>query len=172
MTKLVEATGPLIEVAPDRPLAAIAVRLMRGAIKKDFRDRYELELSLFEFLVACEQAAQTPRDNSGEGERLIEEIRLRVVARLPDALDVATLASEYGMSRTHFSHLFKARTGMSPAHFATEVRVHQATRLLLETKLPLKQIAMQCGFADANYFCKVFRRCQHLSPQSYRRALR
>jgi AraC-like DNA-binding protein len=172
MTKLVMATGPLIEVAPDGPLAAIAVRLMRGAIKKDFRDRFEVELSLFEFLVACEQAAQTPRDSTGEGERLIDEIRLRVIARLPDALDVTALASEYGMSRTHFSHLFKARTGMSPAHFATEVRIHQATQMLLETKLQLKQIAMQCGFASANYFCKVFRRRQHLSPQSYRRALR
>jgi len=172
MAKLVDATGPLIEVAPDGPLAAIAVRLMRGAIKKDFRDRFELELALFEFLVACEQSAQTARDSSGEGERLVEAIRLRVVASLPDALDVTTLASDYGMSRTHFSHLFKARTGMSPAHFAAEVRIHQATRLLLETQLPLKQIATQCGFANANYFCKVFRRCQHLSPLSYRRTLR
>jgi transcriptional regulator GlxA family with amidase domain len=172
MTNLVEATGPLIEVAPDGPLAAIAVRLMRGAIKKDFRDRFELELALFEFLVACEQAAQTPRDRSGAGKQLVEEIRFRVIARLPDALDVTTLASEYGMSRTHFSHLFKARTGMSPARFATEVRIHQSAQLLLETNLPLKQIATQCGFANANYFCKVFRRCQHLSPQSYRRTLR
>ncbi len=170
MTKLVESTGPLIDVAPDGPLAAIAVRLMRGAIKKDFRDHYELELALFEFLVACEKSAQASL-RSGEGAQLIEEIRSRVIAKLPDALDVTTLAAEYGMSRTHFSHLFKARTGMSPAHFATEVRIHEAAQLLLETKLPLKQIAIQCGFANANYFCKVFRRCQHLSPESYRRAL-
>ncbi len=171
IAKQVTATGPLLEVAPDGPLAAIAVRLMRGAIKKDFRDRFEVELALFEFLVACEQCAQTTRDSSGEGRRLLDEVRTRVVASLPQALDVNALATEHGMSRTHFTHFFRARTGFTPGHFATEVRIHQATRMLLDTRAPLKQIAEDCGFANANYFCKVFRRCQHMSPLSYRRAL-
>jgi AraC-like DNA-binding protein len=171
MTKQVAATGPLVEVAPDGPLAAIAVRLMRGAIKKDFRDRFEVELALFELLVACEQCVERARDSSGEGQRLLEAVRARVVASLPKALDVNALAAEYGMSRTHFSHFFRARTGLTPARFATEVRVHQATRLLLDTRAPLKQIALECGFGDANYFCKVFRRFQHMSPASYRRTV-
>lgn len=171
MTKQVAATGPLLEVRPDGPLAAIAVRLMRGAIKKDFRDRFEVELALFEFLIACEQRAHRARDSSGEGERLLEEVRARVVTSLPEALDVNALAADHGMSRTHFSHFFRARTGFTPARFATEVRIHQATRLLLDTGAPLKRIAEDCGFASANYFCKVFRRHQHMSPASYRRAL-
>ena len=171
MAKQVAATGPLVEVAPDSPLAAIAVRLMRGAIKKDFRDRFEVELALFEFLVACEQCAQKARDRSGEAQRLLENVRSRVVTSLPEALDANALAAEYGMSRTHFSHFFRARTGRTPARFATEVRIHQATRMLLDTRAPLKQIADACGFANANYFCKVFRRFQHMSPASYRRAL-
>ncbi len=171
IAKQVAATGPLIEVAPDGPLAAIAVRLMRGAIKKDFRDRFEVELALFEFLVACEQCAQMARHSSGEGERLREEVRARVVASLPEALDVNALAVEHGMSRTHFSHFFRERTGFTPARFATEVRIHQATRMLADTRTPLKQIANACGFTSTNYFCKVFRRFQHMSPASYRRAL-
>ncbi len=172
MAKQVAASGPLIEVKPDAPLAAIVVRLIRGAIKKDFRDRFEVELALFEFLVACEQCAQQARDSSGERQRLLEAVRSRVVACLPSALDVNALAAEYGMSRTHFSHFFRARTGLTPARFATEVRIQQATRMLVETHAPLKQIADACGFADANYFCKVFRRFQHLSPASYRRTVR
>jgi len=171
MVKQVEATGPLVEVAPDGPLAAIALRLMRAAIKKDFRDQYETELALFEFLVACERNARPARDSSNESQRLLEAVRSRVVASLPKALDVNALAAEYGMSRTHFSHFFRSRTGLTPARFATEERVHQATRMLLTTRTPLKQIADACGFANANYFCKVFRRLQHVSPASYRRAI-
>jgi two-component system response regulator YesN len=75
------------------------------------------------------------------------------------------------MSRTHFSHYFRSQTGLTPARFAAEVRVHQATRMLLDTREPLKQIADRCGFSDANYFCKVFRRFQHMSPAAYRRAV-
>ena len=85
---------------------------------------------------------------------------------------VDVLAAEHGMSRSHFSHFFRVRTGRTPARFATEVRIHEATRLLLDTRAPLKQIADACGFLDANHFCKVFRRLQHLSPASYRQAIR
>jgi len=161
-----------VDVAPDGPLAASVLRLVRGAIKKDFRNRFEVELALFEFLLAYEQCAQQARDRSGEGQRLLEAVRSRIVASLPKALDVHALAVEYGMSRTHFSHFFRRRSGLTPAHFATEVRIHEAARLLLETRAPLKQIADACGFANANHFCKVFRRIQHVSPKSYRRTVR
>jgi AraC-like DNA-binding protein len=170
VTKQVAATGPLVEVPPDGPLAAIAVRLMRGAIKKDFRDRFEVEHALFDFLVAYEQCAEQGRDSSGEGQRLLEELRSRVIASLPKILDGNALAAEYGMSRTHFSHFFRARTGLTPARFAAEVRIQQATGMLLGNRAPLKQIADACGFANANYFCKAFRRFQHMSPASYRRS--
>jgi AraC-like DNA-binding protein len=171
MAKQVAATGPLVEVAADGPLAAIVVRLVRGAIKKDFRDRFDVERALFEFLVACEEGAQKARDRSGEGQRLLEAVQTRVIASLPKALDVNALAAEYGMTRTHFSHFFRERTGQTPARFAVEVRIHQATRMLVDTRASVKQIADACGFAEANYFCKVFRRIQHMSPLSYRRSL-
>jgi AraC-like DNA-binding protein len=172
IAKQVAATGPLLEVAPDGPLAACAARLVRGAIKKDFTNRFEVELALFEFLLACEQAAQRARESWGEGRQFLDAVRSRIIAGLPRALDVHTLAVEYGMSRTHFSHLFRARTGLTPAHFATEVRIHEAARMLLETHTPLKQVADACGFANANHFCKVFRRIQHVSPKAYRQTVR
>jgi AraC-like DNA-binding protein len=172
MAKLVAATGPVIEVAPDGALAAIVVRLVRGAIKKDFRNRFDVERALFELMVACEESAQQARDSSGEGQRLLEAVQTRVVASLPKAVDVNALAAEYGMSRTHFSHFFRKLTGLTPARFAIEVRIHQATRMLVDTRASVKQIADTCGFAEANYFCKVFRRIQHMSPMSYRRSLR
>ena len=171
ITQQVAATGPLVDVAPNSPLEAIAVRLMRGAIKKDFRDRFEVEQALFDFLVACERSAHQTRGSSDESQRLLDEVRSRVVASLPHTIDVPALAAEYGMSRTHFSHYFRARTGLTPARFATEVRIREATHMLLNGRAPLKQIAEACGFSNANYFCKVFRRFQHMSPMSYRRAV-
>jgi AraC-like DNA-binding protein len=170
VSKQVAASGPLVELAPDGALAAIVLRLVRGAIKKDFRDRFEVELALFEFVLAYERWAHQASDSSGERQRLLDAVRARVVGSLPGTFPVEHLAADYGMSRSHFSHYFRARTGLSPARFATEVRVHEAARLLAETREPLKQIAHACGFADANHLCRVFRRFQHLSPASYRRA--
>jgi len=171
VSKQVASTGPLVDVPPDGALTASTLRLLRGAIKKDFRDRFEVELALLELVVNYERWAQQPRDRSGEGQRLIDAVRAHVIAGLPRAVEVEALAVEYGMSRSHFSHFFRARTGLTPAHFATEVRTHEAARMLLDSRLPIKQIATACGFANASHFCKIFRRFQHLSPASYRRTI-
>jgi AraC-like DNA-binding protein len=172
ISKQVAARGSLVETPPDSAFTASALRLVRGAIKKDFRDRFEVELALFELVLAYERWAQQAGDSSGEGQRLLQAVRSRIVASLPKATGVDALAVEYGMSRSHFSHFFRERTGLTPAHFATEVRIHEAARLLLDTHAPLKRIADACGFANANHFCKVFRRFQHLSPAAYRQAIR
>jgi AraC-like DNA-binding protein len=168
VTAQTTTTGPFVDLAPDDALTAAALRLVRGAIKKDFQDRFAVELALFDFVLAYERWAHLARDHSGQRKQLLHNVRQRVVAALPNALPVDAIATDYGMTRSHFSHFFHSCTGLTPAHFSTEVRVHEATRLLRETRQPLKQIAAACGFANANHFCKVFRRFQHLSPIAYR----
>jgi AraC-like DNA-binding protein len=144
--------------------------LVEGAIRKNFRDRFEVESALFDFLLAYERGAEQARDSSGQGQQLLDAVRRRILDGLPQAVGVETLAAEYGMSRSHFSHFFRARTGMTPAHFATEVRVHEAARLLLDRRKPLKQIGVSCGFPNASHFCRIFRSFQHMTPAAYRQA--
>jgi len=171
ITKQVLSRGPLVDVGADGVLAATVLRLLRGAIKKDFRDRFEVELALFEFVLAYERWAEQG-DGFGAGQRLLDETRSHILAALPKTVSVADFARQEGVSRKHFSFLFRTRTGLTPAHFSTQVRVHEAARMLIETRLPLKTIAAACGFANANHFSKVFQRLQHLSPASYRRTMR
>jgi AraC-like DNA-binding protein len=167
----IAATGPLVPTSPDDPLVAIAARLVRGAFEKDFRDRFDVEMTLFELVIAYERLSHTLTDPDGERERLLETLRTRVMADPARPPAVADVAAEHGMTRSHFSHFLKARTGQSPARFMTELRIQEAARLLVQTRTPLKQIATACGFANVNHFGKVFRRFQHLSPATYRRSL-
>jgi AraC-like DNA-binding protein len=168
LTAQVAATGPVIDIQPNSALAASVVRLVRGVIKKDFRDQFEVEMALFELVLNFERSCQQPSDAVSADDRLVDEVRSHIVAKLPRALGVRALAAEFGMSRSHFSHLFRERTGLTPAHFATQVRIEQAARMLVETRAHLKGIAYACGFANANHFCKVFRRLRHLSPAAFR----
>jgi transcriptional regulator GlxA family with amidase domain len=167
----VAATGPVVTTAPDSPLVAVAARLVRGAFQKDFRDRFDVERALFDLVLAYERFAQTPFGRSGERERLLEALRGRVMADPSRPLDVAHAASEHGMTRSHFSHYFKSRTGLSPGRFMTEVRIQEASRLLVQTRMPLKEISTACGLNNVSHFSKVFRRLQHLTPAAYRESL-
>jgi len=82
----------------------------------------------------------------------------------------AELAETYQLERTTFSRNFKATTGISPSAFITEIRLEEAVKLL-RTEAKLEEVAASTGFADANHFCKVFRRHFHSSPGSYRRLI-
>jgi AraC-like DNA-binding protein len=168
IAKQVAATGPIIDIPTSGELTASVLRLLRGAIKKDFRDQFESEMAMFAFSVTFERWAQQRLEGVARDARLVDEVRSRIIARLPKAIDVLSLAAEFGMSRSHFSRLFRDRTGLTPGHFATEVRIEEAACLLLDTHEPQKAIASACGFASANHFCKVFRRLRNLSPAAFR----
>lgn len=170
IAKIVASAGPFLTMPASSPLVACCLRLVRGAFEKDFRDRFEVELALFEFLLAYERLTEEIRDPERAREQLLEWLRARVLAVPGSPVDVDAVARERGMSRSHFSHYFRARTGLTPAHFMTEVRVQEAARELLASRTPLKEIASQWGFANVNHFGKVFRRFQHTSPGAYRRS--
>ena len=164
-------TGPVLRVEPSSAFLASAMRLICGSLRQDFRDRFDVELALFEFVITYERLAEHLRDPSGERDRLLEAVRHWVLANPRRPLGVDALAAEYGMSRSHFSHFFRARTGQTPARFVTQTRVEEATRMLLHSRASLKQIADACGFANPNHFNRVFRRFQHTSPGAYRRSV-
>ncbi len=169
ISKQVAVTGPLVHATPASPFIARLSRLVRGAFHKDFPDRFEVERELFDFVLTYERLVE--RAQSPEGERLLETARSRILASLREPIGVDTLASEHQMSRTAFSHFFRARTGLTPARFMTEVRVQEAARLLTTTQWPLDRIAKECGFANGNHLGKVFRRFRQQSTGAYRNAI-
>jgi AraC-like DNA-binding protein len=170
IAKKVAATGPVLPIPPVSLLVTSTMRLVRGAFEKDFRDRYEVELALFEFVLAYERLADELRYPEGDRERLLEWLRARALATPRRPASVDAVAAERGMTRSHFSHYFRARTGLTPARFMAEVRVQEAARMLLTTRAPLKQVAGEWGFANVNHFGKAFRRFLHASPAAYRRS--
>ncbi len=105
----------------------------------------------------------------GRRERLLEELGAFTRANLGRAFGIEEVARRHGLSRSHFSHQFRAATGMAPATFVLETRLAEARRLLRESGAPLKEVAERTGFADANHLCKAFRRVFHISPGVYRR---
>jgi AraC-like DNA-binding protein len=170
IAKQVAATGPVIQTPPGSPLIKRAMRLVRGAFRKDFSDKFEVERELFDFTLEFERLAQEMQKPKGES--LLEDLESRVLADPRHPVTVEVLAAEHGMSRSAFSHFFRARTGTTPAHFMTEVRVQKATRMLATTNLSLEEIASECGFANANHFGKVFRRFRQQSAGAYRHTIR
>jgi len=78
------------------------------------------------------------------------------------------VAVAIGISYDHLRHIFKAQRKRSLVRYLNEVRMERAKTLLIHSRLPLKQVAAMCGFADEYYFSAVFHRSAQMPPGRYR----
>jgi transcriptional regulator GlxA family with amidase domain len=90
------------------------------------------------------------------------------LGRLDQPLAVGHLARRARMSRRHFDRRFREVTGTTPATWLTYQRVLRARQLLEESRLPVEEVARQCGFSSAAALRPHFRRIVGTVPVAYR----
>lgn len=88
-------------------------------------------------------------------------------ANYPDSLNIEQLAHTVGLERTYFSSLFKEKTGYSPYHYLTALRIQKSCLLLTETDLSIASVAEAVGL-DARNFARLFQRQIGKTPLQYR----
>jgi AraC family transcriptional regulator len=101
--------------------------------------------------------------------RILQRVLDRMRADLATNLDLHTIASESGYSRTHFLRTFRASTGYSPHQWLTHLRIEEAKTLLQKASNSLIDIALDCGFSSHGHFSNTFRRIVGVAPREYRR---
>jgi AraC family transcriptional regulator len=98
----------------------------------------------------------------------------RVMAYIDSHLDSTIYTKELAalarLSPYHFCRVFRETHGAPPHRYVMQKRVALARDLMLNTRRPLGQIAMDCGLADQAHFNKLFRRFMGESPGAWRRA--
>jgi len=94
---------------------------------------------------------------------------MAVMQRNPEQeFKVEELAQTASLSASRFAHLFKASCGQSPRAYHETLRLQRAAFLLRSTTLSIGEIADHCGFDDAFYFSRRFRRHSGKSPRRFR----
>lgn len=90
------------------------------------------------------------------------------LGQLHEIIPVDALARRAGMSRRNFDRRFREITGAAPANWLTHQRVLRAQQLLESTRLPVDEVARQCGFATAAALRPHFRKVFGVAPIAYR----
>lgn len=85
---------------------------------------------------------------------------------------LSDLAEITGLSQSYFGRAFKASTGLTPHRWLLNTRINRAQELLLNTDLPLVEIALETGFSEQSHFTRVFRSIVGFSPAAWRRERR
>lgn len=85
-----------------------------------------------------------------------------------EILSIKVLADIACLSESHLLARFKKEVGVSPIQHQIELKLRKAKDLLTDPYLSVKEIALQCGFEDINYFGRLFRKHHQLTPGQWR----
>ena len=83
-------------------------------------------------------------------------------------LSLEQLCRQFGRSKSYISHLFNEKTGMTLRSYCNKLKLSDAKKLLVQTNLPITEIAFNTGFQDVSYFISVFKQDAGLTPLKYR----
>lgn len=105
---------------------------------------------------------------SGEKDPVAQSINF-MIEHLTKKLKLDEIATETGLSASHYSRLFQNRTGHSPIDYFIQLKIQRACRLLDNSGWMIADVAREMGFDDQFYFSRVFRKVMGMSPREYRK---
>ena len=99
----------------------------------------------------------------------LRDARLRVDSDPASVLSVAGMAKEAGLSRQHFTELFRHHFGMAPMKYVLQARLHRAAHLLRDQNRRVSDVARTVGFEDPFHFSRSFRKEFGISPRLFKK---
>ena len=112
------------------------------------------------------------RAEAGEGRELspkLMQVRKYLEEHYQEKISLEELSGLFFISKYHLSREYKKKYGITIGSDLTGRRISHAKSLLRFSDSSIEEIALLCGFADAGYFIKVFKKAENMTPLEYRR---
>jgi AraC-like DNA-binding protein len=117
-------------------------------------------------------AARRTRRVDRRAEQVILKAKEIIVRSASGPLRVPDLAQELGVGYSWLRQTFRKHTGLAPAQYHAQVRLHQAQEMLEGTDLTIKEISLALEYDTQGYFSRSFRKKTGRWPTEWRRGRR
>jgi len=102
--------------------------------------------------------------------KLVDAVAL-MEANIEEPLSLDDVAAYVGISRRQLERLFDKYLHCAPSRYYLELRLYRARLLLLQTNIPIIEVAVSCGFSTAPHFSKCYSDLYGKPPRDVRLAL-
>jgi transcriptional regulator GlxA family with amidase domain len=125
-------------------------------------------------LIDANRAPLAARNNSSlqdflpeQADPLVTRAQHWIQQRLRVPFQLDSLATELGVSKRTINRRFNDALGKTPVTYLQTIRIETGKRFLETTKMSVESVAELVGYADVNFFSRVFKRLTGLSPREY-----
>ena len=132
------------------------------------------DLSLQELLVKIVQSQTLKSISEGKATSsnpilvsIIEVIKNNITKKI----ELGTIAKNAGLSTSSLYRLFKTEMGISPLEFIILEKIKLAKSYLSDKTIYIKNVSYEAGFEDSNYFIRLFKHYEGITPKQYQQLL-
>lgn len=112
------------------------------------------------------------KNHSRKGYSLLIQISMDYIdTNYPGDVSLDSLSKFCSVTNSYLSALFKKETGTTITDYINQIRIRKALSLLNTTNISIQDIALQCGYREASYFTRIFKKYQGISPKDYRKKI-
>lgn len=137
-------------------------------------DDYIRDMRINELLSSLLTLLMEQSWNPKSGKRLpklmdVSKIRVYIDEHYAERLSLADVAEHFYISKDYLGRLFKECFGITVNSYILSVRITKAKQLLRFSDKTTEEIGALVGMPDANYFSRMFKKVEGVSPSEYRK---
>lgn len=87
-----------------------------------------------------------------------------------EPLSLGQISGALNISPSYLSHIFKQEYGEAPMQYLYKRRIGEAQTMLIDTRMPIAEIAEQLNYGSVNHFNAVFKKYVGMTPGQYRKS--
>lgn len=107
---------------------------------------------------------------SGTSKKMeIGQVKAYLDEHYNEKLSLESVSSHFFIDKHYLARLFKEQYGVTLNTYLQQVRITHAKRMLRFTDMRIEEIGLECGIGELNYFSRVFKKLEGVSPSEFRK---
>lgn len=108
-------------------------------------------------------------DMTSEKRKDLRQIREYLEENFDKKIQLDDIAEKYNISKYYLSHIFNEQYGTSVNNYLISLRITKAKQFLRFTNMTTTEVANRLGYEDVNYFIRLFKKIENVTPGEYRK---
>ncbi|MFC4319980.1 AraC family transcriptional regulator [Litchfieldia salsa] len=165
---LVGKIGHVPKIPEDSAAILFLKNIFHTASKNQITDGFRASAIVYQFVMELYRFSNSYKKEKDTWPKNIQDAVLNMEKNYDCLQSLEEIASAVGLSKYHFTRIFRKTTGYTPIEYLSKIRMEKAVNLLRHTDLSIDEIAKKIGYSSGSYFIKVFRQWIGFPPGEFR----